>query len=746
MAHGVPDEEVSQPQVSPENLPRKLVPRAPESSLGAGIASFGDSLNRKYDSDSATWAADQIAQRRLEALQQYSAMQSQSQPGQTDGFTGKFLAQYTKDNGPLLEQAGNNKIARDMLQKGLTDTGRTLALESTRWEAEQNVAYTTNSIQSNVLSQLPLIRAHPQMADQVGSTASDQIRASSIAPDNKQKMLDWMDGQVTHNAALGLTDSNPGEVYRQLKSGSPTDEMLKRLTDPRARADVLAQASAQVAKTEGNSVVDTYRNQGPVAGGKAFAAIDKLDFPDDIKRGIYANAETGLSQYHKEARDTNSPQILALEEHLASGKVTQGDINSTWDLYHKGAFEGAQAGETIGRIEKAQMKDVDDGAWAKYIGDAYQNGRALDPKNKDIQSGIADLFTAHTQGVSAGSNEWINRGADIAEKTGVTPEPVISWARTQLVSGDPATAALAARAIQRQQDANPRGLGFAMDPETKAMAKITNESVLAGTDPAVAVEHARQIAAMSDAQKLRLEELYKKQKIAEGAPGALYQQLQADKDLKTGVFEHKTAIPPDMVGQFEELRQQYFKLTNGDVTKTNELAGDDLKHTWGITEVNGVKQYMEYAPEAKNPGLSTEYLRADMEKSASEAMARSQPDYDYIKKFSPEVAGQFAQAPGTPGASRVTLVPTAQTYQSEGQRWALGIPDKYGLPEVIRNARGQPMIYTLPTATDSIIAAQAKDSAAGMLKLRQDIAGRRQAESELWNTVDEEASRHEWGK
>lgn len=700
MARGDPGEGGYTPQVSPEDLPRKIVPRASGITAAPEFSGAVDSIAKKYNADSATWAGDQLTQARKQAISALDTAKQNLPAGQDPGnFAGDYLANFDKTTAPVMDQASRNPVASQMLQKGLSDLRDTLADHTVKYEAQQRVAYRTDSFQTNLSTQLPLIQAHPELAPQIGSSLADQARSIGTDSEHLYPMLKQMHQQISAATADGVTNQNPQMMYDALKSPEKASDdvktMLSGLSDSQ-REGLLAKATKGVSDNYSNGVIDTYRNNGPVAGAKALQAVNKLDQPADIKEQMRSDIEKGVNQWHQEARQTNAQPIMGLEERLASGKPNPDDRALSFSLWHKGALTTDQAGEYAGRIDKAQEKQAEAEAWYHAIDGAYKAGQPLDPKDKDIRSGVDDVFTRYTKGVNPGTPEWVNRGADIAAKTGVTPDSVISWARTSLVSGDTASAARAADTIQRQQDANPRGIGYAMDPETKSQAKMINDAIHAGTNPDAAVLNARKITSMPDADKLRLEELYKKQKIGDQTTGALNNELNGDpKFARGGIWPFKASapdIPPAMTGQFEQLRQNYFKLTNGDVKQTNDLAFADMKNTWGVTNVNGKSEYMEFAPEAMNPGLKTDFLRKDMETSAKGL---------------------------TPDPSKVRLIPTPETYHSEGQRWALGVPDKFGAYSALTDKRGLPLPYQLPTATASVHEAQAKAATEGMARLHE---------------------------
>lgn len=715
MARG-PSEETYTPQVQPEDLPRKIVPRDEGISAAPAFGAAAQASENKYRADSATWAGDQLTKSRLQAVQDFETAQRNAPEGDQTGFTKRLLDSFDSANHNLVDSASGNQFTRHIIGNGLSNLRATLQNESMQWEARQNVDYDKTSVRNAVKSSLAAVEAHPDMGVQVGQQADDQISHMRVNnPAERDAMRKELFPQLALAEANGLTRQNPQGMLDALKDPEKApanlSSVLNGLSDVQ-REGVLAKAQRSLSGQYSNNIVDIYRQQGPAAGAAMLSQVDKSGQPDEIKAQIYSDVEKGLGQWRQEARQTHAQPLMGLEERLASGHPNPNDTGVVLDLYHQGVFTPEQAGEMRGRIEKAQEKQVDDQANLKAATSAYLNGQGLDPKNKDHRDGVDSLFDAYTKGVQPGSPEWINRGADISQKTGVTPDSLVAWSRTALVSSNLQTASQAANAIQRQQDANPRGLGYALDPETKAQAKLINDAVHAGSDPAVAVENARKITSMPDADKLRLEETYKQQKVGAGTQGALTSELKADPKFATGWFSRALPIPPSMAGEYEQLRQNYFKLTGGDVKQTNDLAYQDLKNTWGITNVNGKPEYMQFAPESMNPGLTTEHLRKDMETS--------------VKGL-------------TEDPSKVRLIPTADTFQSGGQRWGIGVPDKFGAYSALTDKRGNPLPYQLPTAAASYQDAKTKAAKDGMDKLHAIQQSSAAAQKDEWQAIEDQS-------
>lgn len=719
MARGIPDEETAEPRVMPENMPRKVTPYLEEPpNVVGGFAAAADATARKYNADSATWAGDQIAQARVKAVQSLEAAQGAAPAGDQTGFTDKYLGAFDKDNGALAKSAGGNPVAQQMVEKGLTDLRQTLEQHSRLWEAQQNVAYRADSLQNNLKSQLPLVEAHPELAQQVGSTLMDQLNASGAEPSKRLPFARDMNAQISLAAANGLTRQDPQGMLKALNDPENAPAQFKGVLsglNDQQREAVLGRAQGHISQNYSDSIVNAYRTQGPVAGAQALGAIDKLDQSDEIKASIRADTEKGLAQWHAEARETHAQDVMGLEERLAAGKPQPGDRGMALSLWKNGAFTPGQAAETAGRVDKAMEAQAEEEAARKAILGAYQNRQPLDPKDKDIQGGIGDLFTALTKGIQPGSAEWINRGADIAQRTGVAPEPMVSYARANLVSGAPQEAATAAQAIQRLEDATPRGVGYALDEREKTQAKIINDAVTAGTPAIQAVENARKIGEMSDAESKRLEERYKvnQNAFATGAPGALRNELSSFKPgfgITHPLGGSLPDVPPAMEGQFEQLQGDYYKTTGGNISQARDLAAADLKRTWGVSQVNGKPEFMQYAPEAMYPGLTPEFIRKDM----AEVIAGLGP-YD-------------------PAKVRLTESPK-DTPTTQGRVWNMSVPDQFGAYDMVRGPDNQPYRYVLPDATDSVKATRDKLATEGMEKARTLAAKERVEHQAEWDAL-----------
>jgi hypothetical protein len=695
MARGVPDEEVAAPNVTPEDFPRKVVPYMEEPpNVVGGFADAATATAKKYTADSASWAGDQIAQFRTQAIQQLQQAKDNAPTGDPGEFAANFKAQIDKAGATMVQKAQGNPVASTMLQKGISDLSDTLFEHNLQWEAQQRVAARFDSIQTNLKTQAAVVEAHPELAQSVGSTLMDQINTAGGDPSTRLRLARAVNEQLSQSAAAGMTRQNPAGMLAALKDpeNAPANlkSVLSSLNDEQREA-IQSHATAQYSNQVSDGVVNTYRNQGPIAGAQALSAIDKLHQTDEVKASIRSDVERGLQQWHAEARQTHQQDIMGLEERLGEGKPLPSDSGLALSLWRNGAFTGEQAGEYRGRIGRAMESQAGDQADLSAYLDAYKNGKPLDPKDKDVKTGVAALFSQLTKNVQPGSAEWTNRGADIASRTGVVPEPVLSWARANLVSGDPQSAAQGAQAISRMEEASPLGIGYALEDKEKAQAKMINDMTQAGTPAQQAVETARKINDLPDAALKRLDETYNANQhaFASSAPTALRSELKTFKSWGLGSLPN---IPPAMEGEFEQLQQSYYKATGGNIAQARDLAAHDLRQSWGVTQVNGQREFMQYAPEAMFPGLTTKMIRDDIASSVTAA--------------------------GPYDPSKVRLTPTTDTATTQGRVWGLSVPDQFGAYDVIRGPDNKPIRYQIPDATDAVRAERDRLAKEGLAKAK----------------------------
>lgn len=712
MARGQPGgEESYTPEVSPEDLPRKLTPEMRPDNVGPALQQLGNTLTQKYQADSATWAGDQVSQFRLKAVQDMEDMKAKVPAGDPGNFTEQYLQNFDKQAEQLVGTAGRNPYAANMVTKGLTELRDTLATHAMGWEATQRVAYQNDSLQGNLDQQLPLVRAHPELAPQVGSTLMDQLNASRNDPATKLKYGRTMDAQLTRSAALGLADQNPSDVYSQLLSDQPTSPILQHLTDPQARSEVLEAAQAGVVKSAAQGALAAYRTGGPAAGQAAYAGVDKLQLPgtpeqqEDMREKIRTGIRGAQAEMISQNQQAQAPKIMAVEEAIKSGTPGPATRSQVWDLYHANALQPEVAGSYLGQIDAANRKNALDGAGMQLIQDAWDGKNLLDPKDSTQKTDANNWFIDRTDQLKLpqGSQGWINMAAEFSRRTGMVPEPVSAWSRSVLVgSQDPKQVLSAVDAIDRVRAASPRGFQYLDDDgKTGAMADSIDRLTKSGVDPTQAIAMARTNAAAGDNDRKRLDELWKSARVFGAGDNAiesvLHSQIASDPRLSEYHWYKSNSvpnIPPGMQADYYAATRAYFNYNGGNAGAAQSAAARDIGNTWGLTAMNGEPEIVRYPPErmfrAPNggPGLTAEDIRTDV----AQTVVKNPDAFQHFDAATGKLAG-FHVEPDS-----VHLVESPATALTNGRTWGLAYKGEDGVTEALYGKDGKPLQFDLPVS------------------------------------------------
>jgi hypothetical protein len=614
-----------QSEVSQLDLPRKPIPyRQTDNSIASALNAVSNVVQQRQAADEAklkadetTAAANTLSDLQVSTLQLMKNKQANAGPGAA-GFTPDVLSDFDKQADQVAAQYQNSKYASPLVQAGIRNIRTNLAEHAINFESQAGIAYRSSSIDTNLQNAGTVLQQDPSRLEEQTALMVKQISDAGIGPEQSLEKMRTMEAKLPYYAAVGLTDQNPRAVYDALKNNDSSDPVISKVTDPAARDRLLQYATGKVSAQTGDGIVNTYRALGPTAGAQAFASIDKSDLPDDLKAQIRQHVQTGLAQWSYEARQTNAKEIIPLEEGIASGQPPANARAQVWDLHNKGVYSPEETASKLGALDniaKSQAADQANLEWARNV---YANRTPLDPENKDNKTAMSGLFDTLVKGngLTPGTSEYTNLAADIAKSTNVAPASAVSWARATVIGGNPDQAAKAADLIARLHEANPRSVGFAVDEKTDAVSRQIVDAVKAGVPAADAVTMARQNGDMGTGQRKQLDELWRQkfpEKTADAmGASALHSALKAYPQYKDGMFTGVPDVPPAMTAEFNTLTHDYFQYTGGDLTKAQQLAADAMTRTWGVTQVNGKRELMKYAPEVMFPGLTADAIRSDL--------------------------------------------------------------------------------------------------------------------------------------
>src|SRR5271170_5908456 len=137
MARGQPGKETYTPQVQPEDLPRKIIPRDEGVTAAPAFAEAAEASENKYRADSATWAGNQLAQFRQQSIQSLDAAKQAVPAGQDpEGFADKYLQSFDKQAAAFSSNQAiqSNPYASRMLDNGISELRASLQTHTLEWQ------------------------------------------------------------------------------------------------------------------------------------------------------------------------------------------------------------------------------------------------------------------------------------------------------------------------------------------------------------------------------------------------------------------------------------------------------------------------------------------------------------------------------------------------------------------------------------------------------------------------------------
>jgi hypothetical protein len=555
--------------------------------------------------------------------------------------------------------------------------------------------------------------ADPQRLAQESSRAEAIIRSDASASGEPPELTAHRlasHRSLSHLAVLRAAASAGDHVWAEEYAAARRDQFT---AEDRLAAEELVRASQ--AQGFSQRILGAFREDA-ARGVKALQEFDKRELPDEVRDAVHRRVNEGVNLLRANRRRERVEDLARVDRAIATDTAGHDTERLVDDLYASGALTPDEYGNTLARIDQSVIQRAKANAGAAEISKALAAGLPLDPQSKDQRDALSSYFAANTHGVETGSEPWRTAALAIANKTRLLPEQPLAWMRQSLRSPDPGIAATAAQFYGAVQAGAPDALS-SLDDKTRSFADLVNSMIEAGTDPASAVEVARE-----NVFQVREDVLKAREKawggnghasLVNGSSAALtslidrdfapgwFSSTPATSDARAALVADAKLIEPDFRSQTE----RYFRNT-GDIERAREMAWNDVRRVYGRSEVNGSPQMFAFPPERY--GLT----RADIEQSAEEFL-----------KTNP-------QADDT-AAADVVLVPDAMTLRQVGDvfegrmfRPSYALVGKSGQP--LLNADGSRARFEIPSGeefAERVRKAQAE--AEGKARAQVDEARRR---------------------
>lgn len=673
-----------QASVEPEELPGRPYPRLPDQvspqAYGAGfgkdIEQAGGIVQQVHDS-----AMEQV--RKTQALDLENKVMAFNSTTLHDPQNGLMQLQGQNAFGAAQKYTAQfSQFAQQQLA-GITDSRMKLVAQQILQQHQYNGLSQIDNHEAQAYAKMneDTAKANIQLhAQGMGANANDP----SIVASHYQSLTD----AANHYADLaGMSDSVRQEfVYQQQMQGHvATIQSLLDNNRPTEAAHYLDAYRGEIKPTElkqlqnaiqegrvksvVSGVMGAY-SQGTELGEQALEKVSQSGLDSEGQAKAYSEIERQRNAMtYQKAQQYDKP-LTALYSSIAAGNVPANAVSQANWLYAQGALRQDQHISLLDSIARAEKKGEKDDEKVAFATSAYQNGWKIDPKDSASVGPMNQLFQRMTSSMAPGSPQYVQAAETMAARNGIVPKDAVSWARANILSGEPQTASTAAQMLDRLERINPSAYGVEVeDKQLRASAHTINTAVAAGTDPLVAVAMARENAAKTETQLKFLDSQWNSQ-----FPKGIHEVVEA-KAIRDGlksdplysgpglIFKAEVpTVPNAMAAEYNDLTREYFNHTNGNLQQARALALNDLKGTWGVSQVNGQRELMKYAPERMFPGLTSTAIRSDID----------------------------AVAPGG------HLVESTETAASRGMIWNIATKDEFGAYDVKRDKDGLPLRYQLP--------------------------------------------------
>ena len=693
MAHEAPIG-IFEPQVQADSaMPRRTIPSMSPTSEGLGFEALGNALDKKLSSDAATAAATQLADARV-AVTKMAQENQQKYPTGT-GYTDAMTAGTAKLSNDLLKGANGNPYLLAHLQPGITNINENVQNHSIQWEAAASAAYKLNAVESNTQkTSLAVEAGTTNYKDAIGEQGG-AVMALAIPPAQKLEKYRQVEQTLALADVKRVLKDDPQAIIDGLKDPSKAPESLAVL-QPAQREAALGMARTSLAQMEGNAVAQAYASGGERAGNAAYNTIPSMTDDPELRNMIQTQADQSIAAWRGQQRAKYDAPVLALETRLATGNVNPDDAQKFLNLHEAGVYTARETANGIGKVTDLLEQQNDARASVTAFQEAFDTGQRLDPESKKPVKDAADAYfqgLVKANNLEPGSAGWQNAAAEIFDRTNILPPSATVWARTALTGDDPKAGAAAAQTLERLSGiAAERGIPYELDQKTKAQSAMVVRAIGAGVPAEQAFNLYKNLAEMPATEKSLLDQSYKHNAVEQSNQQPLVQA--ANKKFNTGtIVSNVPDIPEAVKADYNTLLHDYYLETKGDAAAAADLASKDiLQSGWGVTSVNGQREWMKWAPEAM--GHDPAAVRLDLEKS---------------------VTGL------TDDPSSARLVPYRDTDITHGMKWNVQVVGKDGIPQTVLGTNGMPLPFYLQNSDQEYQAREEKAKQDGMAKLDSTI-------------------------
>ena len=512
--------------------------------LGKAAESISQDLRVIEEQDAALWATSALSEAQIQWQKELNDRQQSAEPG-AENFTGQTLEDFDEYSAKVQETAPSG-IAKQFIAERLAAYRTQLALTALGYEAVEKSRHTVDTVENSIESGRIQARQDPDRFGELLAERLATIDALRLDPEAKRSLRESAQQTIARDAVIGMIDANPVDALELLKTklGESDNAAIESLTpDDRLRLEEMAEVSVAQGLLEAEEAKQ--------------AAIDRVasELELDVFRGNGLRTDIDL------ARDSDV---------ITPAKWTQ--LHLEMDR---------QEAEAVADAKLRQLVSISTGL-----------GIPLDPGDPDHRKAVELAYTD----IPGEPFSPVHNAAtgQLVKQTGIVPKQVKSMVRSMAVAGNATQAMAMADLVDHIQTVSPSAISqFSTDE--KAFALQVQEFVRAGTEPAGAVELARErVFKTSPAERDIVAANYRDE--SGGNEDALDDLIDDDFD---NLFPfNQPDAPPLLQAEFERLSETYFLKTH-EINAARSLAWQDLQSVWGVSTINGSRQLMKYPPEAR---------------------------------------------------------------------------------------------------------------------------------------------------
>ena len=346
MARGEPGEQEYTPQVSPEVLPRKIIPEVRRSPLVEGFEGVAGAIEKKYTADAETYAGNGLADLRIGMTQQMEQLKQNAAPG-ADGYTQQVLHAF--DTAAKKFDLSNPYVSRAMAP-GLDHLRAQFGAEAITYEANAGIKYRGDSARDTADKLAAIASQHPEQAGDLMGQALKQIRASRLGPDVELETARYAESTINRSAVLSRIEADPYHTMQQLITPEASDVAIAGLK-PNEREVLLQHADAMLHQR----VADSQRleeMQDKEERKNASSALTQMIVKSQSPEGLsMADVLKAAPLFRHE------PAALSNAMALASGKSAETDARVYLPLLQRAQNGEDVSSEAMAGVGRSLSKD-----------------------------------------------------------------------------------------------------------------------------------------------------------------------------------------------------------------------------------------------------------------------------------------------------------------------------------------------------------------------------------------------------